>query len=198
MWVGILFGLRKTSRLPAVTLPLFQPQPVSVLPLETLYRDQHSWLCRWLDRRLHNAGDAADLAQDTFMRILQAPVAPTAPGREGDLSLRAPRAYLATIARRLLINHLRRQTLEQAYLEALAALPEDMAPSPEQQVIILGALREINAMLESLPVKVRAVFVLSQVEGMTYADIAAELGIGLRSVKRYMAQAMTECILLAP
>ena len=53
-------------------------------------------------------------------------------------------------------------------------------------------------MLDGLSPKVRAVFVLSQVDGMTYAAIAEELGMGLRSVKRYMAQAMAECILLAP
>jgi RNA polymerase sigma-70 factor (ECF subfamily) len=115
-----------------------------------------------------------------------------------DAPLREPRAYLATVARRLLINQLRRQSLEQAYLAALAALPEPQAPSPEQQLVILQALQELDALLDGLPPKVRAVFVLSQVDGLTYAAIAEELGMGLRSVTRYMAQAMAECILLAP
>jgi RNA polymerase sigma factor (sigma-70 family) len=163
--------------------------------VETLYSEQHSWLCRWLNRRLGNVAEAADLAHDTFLRILAAP--PPAQPR-GPLLVRTPRAYLATVARRLLINHLRRQTLEQAYLEALAALPEPVAPSPEHQLLILEALREVNAMLEALPLKSRAVFVMSQIEGMTYTEIAEELGIGLRSVKRYMTQALTECILIAP
>jgi RNA polymerase sigma-70 factor (ECF subfamily) len=163
--------------------------------VEVLYQEQHSWLCGWLNRRLGNVSEAADLAQDTFMRLLLSPrpFAQTEPD-----ALRAPRAYLATIARRLLINHLRRQHLEQAYLDALAGLPEQLQPSPEQQLLVLEALGEINAMLETLSPKSRAVFVMSQVEGLTYAEIADELGIGLRSVKRYMAHAMTECILLAP
>ncbi|MBD9531040.1 sigma-70 family RNA polymerase sigma factor [Comamonas sp. CMM01] len=160
-----------------------------------LYTAHQGWLQGWLRRRLGNAWEAADLAQDTFVRLLATPA-----GR-ADLQtapLREPRAYLATVARRLLINHLRRQSLEQAYLEALAALPEAQTPSPEQQLVILQSLQELDAMLGSLPPKVRSVFVLSQVEGLTYAAIAEELGIGLRSVKRYMAQAMAECILLAP
>jgi RNA polymerase sigma-70 factor (ECF subfamily) len=133
--------------------------------ISALYAGHHSWLQGWLRRKLGNACDAADLAQDTFVRLLAAPA--------GDLpALREPRAYLATVARRLLINHLRRQSLEQAWLQALAALPEPQAPSPEQQL-------------------------LSQVEGLTYAAIAEQLGMGLRSVKRYMAQAMAECILLS-
>ncbi|WP_310636299.1 sigma-70 family RNA polymerase sigma factor [Delftia acidovorans] len=158
--------------------------------ISTLYAGHHGWLQGWLRRRLGNACDAADLAQDTFIRLLTAPA--------GDLSaLREPRAYLATVARRLLINHLRRQSLEQAWLQALAALPAPQAPSPEQQLLILQALQEVDAMLDGLPPKVRAVFILSQVEGLTYAAIAEQLGMGLRSVKRYMAQAMAECILLS-
>ena len=160
--------------------------------IATLYTDHHNWLQGWLRRRLGHAGDAADLAQDTFLRLLTSPAHEALSG-----PLREPRAYLATVARRLLVNHLRRQSLEQAYLQALAALPEPQAPSPEQQLLILQALQEIDAMLDALAPKVRAVFILSQIEGLTYAAIAEELGIGLRSVKRYMAQAMAECILLA-
>lgn len=171
------------------------PPITPAIHVETLYSEQHSWLCGWLNRRLGNMGDAADLAQETFLRILLAPYSPAA---DGQATLRAPRAYLATIARRLMINHLQRQSLEQAYIEALATLPEATAPSPEQQLLILEALREVNAMLEALPPKVCAVFVMSQMEGMTYQEIADALGIGLRSVKRYAAQALTECILLAP
>ncbi len=167
-------------------------EPAPHHSIQTLYTDHHGWLQGWLWRKLGNASDAADLAQDTFVRLLTAPT-PEA----GEGALREPRAYLATVARRLLINHVRRHSLEQAYLAALAVLPEPQAPSPEQQLVILQALQEVDAMLHGLPPKVRAVFVLSQVEGLTYAAIAEELQIGVRSVKRYMAQAMTECILLA-
>ncbi|GGC12709.1 RNA polymerase sigma factor [Oxalicibacterium flavum] len=169
--------------------------PVSSPPVESLYVEHHAWLCGWLNRRLHNSAEASDLAQDTFVRLLVAP----ASAAQGEHSpLREPRAYLATVARRVLINHLRRQSLEQSYLDALAVLPENLVPSPEEQVLLFEALQEIDAMLANLADKVRAVFVLSQIEGLTYAAIARELGIGERSVKRYMAQAMAECVLLAP
>ena len=163
--------------------------------VQTLYSEHHRWLQDWLRRKLKHSADAADLAQDTFLRLL----APAQAGEPAPASaLREPRAYLATVARRVLINFLRRRALEQAYLETLTSLPEALAPSAEQQLIILQTLQQIDAMLDGLPSKVRTVFILSQVEGLTYAAIAEQMGIGLRSVKRYMAQAMTECILLAP
>ena len=162
------------------------------MQLESCYGAYHGWLAHWLQRRLGNASDAADLMQDTFARLLAgAPAQPQTP------ALRAPRAYLATIAKHLLINHLRRQSLEQAWLAALAALPEQHVPSAQQQAEMLQALQAVDAMLDGLKPKVRAVFIMAQIEGHTYADIAVRLGIGERSVKRYMAEALTECVLLA-
>jgi RNA polymerase sigma-70 factor (ECF subfamily) len=42
-----------------------------------------------------------------------------------------PRAYLTTIARNLLINHVRRRAIEQAYLDALALMPERRRRRPK-------------------------------------------------------------------
>ena len=38
--------------------------------LESFYRDHRSWLESWLRGRLGNAWDAADLSQDTFVKVL--------------------------------------------------------------------------------------------------------------------------------
>lgn len=76
-----------------------------------------------LRRKLGCAWDAADLAQSTFVRVL------TARGQPAD-TVAEPRAYLTTISQRLLANHLRRRQIERAYLDALATLPEPVAPRP--------------------------------------------------------------------
>ena len=78
-----------------------------------LYAAHHGWLLGWLRRKVNGADHAADLAQETFVRIL---CQPDHCCRE----LRAPRAYLATVAHRLLINYAERQSLERAYLEAVS------------------------------------------------------------------------------
>ena len=90
------------------------PNPVlaSSDAVHLLYRAHHGWLHGWLRAKLGNAFDAADLAQDTFLRVLR--------HRHELDALREPRAYLTTIAKRLLMNHHRRRSVEQAYLEALA------------------------------------------------------------------------------
>jgi RNA polymerase sigma-70 factor (ECF subfamily) len=151
-----------------------------------LYSNHHFWLQRWLSVKLGNASDAADLAQDTFTRIL---------GRNDLGSLNEPRAFLTTVAKGVLINWYQRQALERAYLEALAALPEPTAISPEQRLLILETLHEIDAMLDALPPKVKQAFLLAQLDGMAYADIALQLGLSVITIKRYMKQAFLRCLL---
>ena len=151
-----------------------------------LYSQHHSWLQRWLRARLGNAGDADDLAQDTFTRIL---------GRPGLGALHEPRAFLTTVAKGVLVNWYQRQALERAYLEALAALPEPTAISPEQRMLILETLHDIDALLDALPPKVKQAFLMAQLDGMGYADIAGHLGLSLITIKRYMKQAFLQCLL---
>ncbi|MET0125075.1 MAG: sigma factor, partial [Pseudomonas caspiana] len=38
--------------------------------VDTLYRDHHGWLHGWLRKRLGDREQAADIAQDTFLRLL--------------------------------------------------------------------------------------------------------------------------------
>lgn len=161
--------------------------PPSQHSLPDLYREHRSWLEAWLRRRMGNAWDAADLSQDTFLRLL-ASAQPLA-------ELREPRAYLLTVGKRLLSNFHTRRNLEKAYLKALAHLPEQSLPSPEQRWILLETLQALDELLDGLKPAVRRAFLWSQLEGLSYCEIAERLGVSERTVKRYMAQAYEHCLL---
>jgi len=161
---------------------------MSIATLEHLYVENHAWLCLWLRRRLGCGEEAADLAHDTFLRVLRKP---------DDLpAVREPRAYLSTVARGLLNDHWRRRSLEKAWLETLAALPEDFDASPERLLVLQQTLHQLDIMLAGLAAKAREVFVFSQLEGLTYAEIAARMKLSDRTVKRYMAQGFQLCLAL--
>jgi RNA polymerase sigma-70 factor (ECF subfamily) len=156
--------------------------------IHTLYQSHSRWLLGFLYRRLGNRPDAADLVQDTFVRILHRP-------RQFE-GQSAERSYLATIARGLCIDHWRRQKLEHAWLEHLALQPPALQPSPEQRALIVETLHEVDAMLQRLPGKVRHAFLLAQIDGLAYRDIAAHIGVSERMIKKYMAQALLHCAIL--
>jgi RNA polymerase sigma-70 factor (ECF subfamily) len=109
--------------------------------------------------------------------------------------LRQPRDFLATVARGLVADLFRRRSLEQAYLDALSAHGESLAPSPEEHAAAIDALLEIDAMLDGLGARVKRTFLLSQLDGLAYAEIARRQGISLRTVNNHMAKAMEHCCL---
>lgn len=153
-----------------------------------LYQDHRRWLLGWLRGRTGCGEKAADLLQDTFVRVLRAP--------EGALDALQPRAYLVTVAGRLLSNHFRRASLEQAWLATLRTLPEASIPGEEERRIVLETLQQVDAALDALPARARRSFLLSQLEGLTYAEIAARTGVHVRTIKRDMALAFLQLLQL--
>lgn len=152
--------------------------------MDALYRDHQPWLFRWLRGRLGSPFRAEDLAQDVFVRVIA--------GRKQVHAAQA-RPFLRTIAHGLLLDHYRRASLEQAYLDYLALLPEPCQPSAEQRAAAMQQIAALDRMLADLPGKVRHAFVLAQVDGLSYAEIAARLGVSLSSVQQYMTRALTAC-----
>lgn len=153
--------------------------------LHTLYSDHHGWLFGWLRKKLGNSFDAADLAQDTFVSVIAAGATE---------SIREPRPFLVTIARRLVARRHRRKLLETSYLEMLATLPQELAPSPEAGLLALEALQQIDRVLDGLPIKVKEAFLLAHLEELSYAEIAQRLDVSASSVKQYLTRANRQCL----
>lgn len=157
--------------------------------LSDLYHAHHGWLISLLRRKLGRDGDAAaDLAQDAFLRLMRIDLAPV---------LAAPRSYLTVVADNLIVSRHRRARLERAYLEALAAQPDQYAPSVETRCIVLETLEALCNMVESFDPRTRRIFLLAQLEGLSYPEIAERLGVHLSAVKRDMSKAYLQCYRIA-
>lgn len=152
--------------------------------IETLYQNHHSWLRGWLGKKLGCSHSAADLAQDTYVRLLVS-------GHVPDVS--QSRGHLTQIAKGLVIDLFRRRRIETAYLDALNALPEPETPSIEMRALIIETLIEIDMLLHKLPHKVRKAFLLCKLDGLSYCEIASELNVSVSSVEKYIAQALVAC-----
>lgn len=158
---------------------------VAAPDIASLYIDHHRWLQQWLRRRLGNAFDAADIAHDTYVRLMVAQNTPP---------IQEPRRYLCRIANGLAIDLVRRRQIEAAYLDALAARPSAFMPSEEERAIAVQALLEVDAMISKLSHNARTALLMLRLEGKSYREIAEALQVSVSSVEKYIASAMATCL----
>lgn len=161
----------------------------ATLDASALYTAHAPWLCEWLRSRTRCAERAADLTQDTFCKLIE---------RAGATVPDNPRTYLATVARRLLIDDIRRREVERAYLAALALHGEaaDLL-TPERYAEAVQMLVGLGQLLATLPEETRTAFLLRRLDGLRHDEIAERLNVSTRTVKRYIADAYARCYALA-
>lgn len=153
---------------------------------EALYHEHYSWLHSWLWKKLGCPQKAADFSHDTFIRVLARPRVE---------AVKQPRAFLATIATRLLIDNSRRERIERTWRETHKqfVVEYEIAPSAEEIAEMLDALERIIRMLDGLSDRQRNAFLMYRLDGMPQATIAKELGVTVSMVKKYVAQGLLHC-----
>lgn len=153
--------------------------------IDTIYQQHHQWLVKWISRRTVGLDNAQDLAQDTFIRLLERNSLPD--------GIRSPKAWLAKIAGNLMVDQARRQILERNYVAMLMNLPEAEQPAPEQQLQMLALLEQIDKILNGLRSVEKQAFLMVRLDGMSYKGVASQLNVSVSSVEKYIAKAMLNC-----
>jgi RNA polymerase sigma-70 factor (ECF subfamily) len=105
------------------------------------------------------------------------------------------KADRSTVARRLMIDMFRRRALEQAYLETLAAHPELLDISTETRLLIIETLVENDRLLDGLGGRTREIFLMAQLDGLSYVEIGRQLKVSVNTVKKHAARALMQCLL---
>lgn len=153
--------------------------------LDDFFRQHYAWLRGRVARHVFCPSEAEDVTSETFLQLTE---------DGGRTEIREPRAFLSTLAKRILIKLWQRQDLERAYVETLRQMPEATALSAEDHASLLEALCHIDRALASLPLPVKTAFLLSRLDGMTYTQIAEHMGISLATVERHMKRALLQCV----
>jgi len=156
--------------------------------LDAMFREHNSWLLRWLRAQKWTVLPPEDIVAEVFLALLMMP---------NIEAIRHPRAMMTTIARRLIVDARRRDNLRRAYEAELLHLPAELEVSDEERLIVLQALEEIEAVLSSLSLNARKAFVMSQIHGKTYREIAEILGVSLSMARRYVEQGLRAAYLAA-
>jgi RNA polymerase sigma-70 factor (ECF subfamily) len=155
--------------------------------LERLFAAHRGALQAFFYRRVRQHSDAADLAQEVYLRMLR--VKDTAAIRDSE-------AYLYSVASNLAKEHAafsRRRgvsvDVEDATIQEQLAQP----PSFEGEVLTAQQVKRLRAVLRGLPPKCHAAVVLQYVYGQSHEQIAQRLQVSSRMVKQYVGQALGLC-----
>lgn len=160
--------------------------------LATLVSAHGASLERYLARTLDSHEDAAEVAQEAFLRLhrLDAPE-----------TLDNARAFLFQVATNLAVDQLRRRKLHLQFLngernQAADGDPRDPNASTASPEHILGAREKLSIVfnaVDELPPNVRQAFLLHRRNGMPYSAIAESMQVSVSSVEKYILQALLHC-----
>ena len=155
--------------------------------IEQAFTQRGRRLRSFLQRRVRNQDEIADLVQEVYLRLLRVPDSATVENPEG---------YIFAVARNLIKE---RALLARRFSQSIAHdAPEiemDLALEPAfgAKIDAEVRVRRVRQVLEELSPKCRAAIVLHYRDGLSYAEIGLRLGISESMAKKYRSQALRHC-----
>jgi len=158
---------------------------------KTLFHRYRGPLFNFLLRRVRDRGRAEEIYQDTWSKVIE-----RCAEFRGDAKFST---WLYTIARNACVDHQRKMkfrrhaSLDEAQGSASRPMVERLAnPGLAPDQLALGeALRErIARAVEELPEEQREVFLLRQLQGLGFKEVAEVLGVPVNTVKSRMRYAL--------
>jgi RNA polymerase sigma factor (sigma-70 family) len=155
---------------------------------ETLYGRHKGALFRFVLRSVKARGEAEELFQEIWMRVVEARARYKAEAKFA--------TWLYTIAHNRLVDHWRARGLSLVSLDDEdASLPEPMAgpgAEPHRNAEARETLERLTAAIAALPLAQREAFLLHTESGLSVAEIAAATGIGEEAAKSRLRYAMNK------
>ena len=152
-----------------------------------LFAEHRAALQSFFLRRIRSKPDAADLAQEVYVRML----------RIGDLeAIRNPVSYLYTVANNLVKEHavLDRRQSSGVDIDEISAQPQlETLPAFDGDLDATQRVARLGEVLKQLRPKCRAAVELRFTQGLSYREIAMHLGVSPQMAKKYVAQALGHC-----
>ena len=161
-----------------------KPKPSLV---ERLFAEHRLALQTFFLRRIHAKADAADLAQEVYVRMLRI-------SDQG--AIRNPVHYLYTVANNLVKEHAvldRRQASGIDIDEAPAHLQLETLPEFDGDLDTTQRVTRLGVVLKQLRPKCRAAVELRFTQGLSFREIAPHLGVSPQMARKYVEQALSHC-----
>lgn len=145
---------------------------------EALYREHQSAVARLCQSLLRDRAEAEDATQQVFLAAHRALLNGSAP--------REPLAWLLAVARHECYARFRQRT---ATPVPTGDVPDGSTPDASAQVLRAGELATVWDEVEQMPRAQREAFLLREIRGLSYGQLAAELSLSTPSVRSLLLRA---------
>jgi RNA polymerase sigma-70 factor (ECF subfamily) len=149
-------------------------------------RPHEASLRAWLRAKFPRAGDADDLVQESFLRMLRA---------QAEGSIRNPKAFLFATARNLALDLFRRRRVVQ--FEPLVGIEDSLVETDSRSCSeSLNARQELAILIEAidaLPPRCREIMILQKMHGLSNQQIAERMGISINTVNAQLVIGLARC-----
>ncbi|UPG95434.1 RNA polymerase sigma factor [Luteibacter aegosomatissinici] len=154
-------------------------------PLLRVLQNHYEPLRRFVERRMRSPETAADIVQETYVKVAMLDEATV---------VRNPLAFLYRIAGNLSLDWLREREVRERHFES-GELPEVADGAPDSEAHIAGhqRLQILADAVAELPPRCSEVFRLRKLEHMEPQQIADQLGISRNMVEKHLRKALTHC-----
>lgn len=152
------------------------------LAFEKIFRRYYNRLCNYANTILLNADEAEEMVQATFLSMW-----------ENRLRIdihTSIKSYLYRAVHNHCLNALKHKKVKQQHRTYYEYHAETSHESTSQQLLTDEMQQQLNKAIEAMPNQCRSVFLLSRFENFTYAEIAAQLNISIKTVDKHMVKAL--------
>ena len=154
-----------------------------MLAFDRVYELYSHKLFSFVSRILKNEAEADDIVQEVFVKIWES--------RDKLDDHKLLNSYIFTIAYNNSIDLIRKRISNNKYLEHLKnSSVINFTPTIISQIEFDELNNQAEKLIANLPERQKQVFLLHKKEGLTYPEIAGQLGISKNTVENHMAKAL--------
>ena len=149
---------------------------------ETIFRNYYERLCNYANSILNDMDEAEEIVQNSFLLIWER--------RENTEIHTSLKSYLYQSVHNHCLNRIKHFKVRRQHTEYYKHQAETKAESPSQVLIATELEQKITKAIEELPKQCRTIFKLSRFENLTYAEIADQLNLSVKTVDNHMVRAL--------
>jgi RNA polymerase sigma-70 factor (family 1) len=177
-----IFGHKFYTLLPTDTELIHGLRQSNELVFENLFRAYYDRLCNYANTIVKDTDEAEEMVQHTFLTLWE--------NRESIAIHTSVKSYLYRAVHNGCLNKLKHNKVRQKHDDYYKTQAENVFENGAQELLGNELEKQITEAINTLPPQCKTVFMLSRFENLTYAEIAEQLDISIKTVDKHMVKAL--------